>query len=182
MREQTPLPSLPVTLKASWLQKAVLWGFVGLLVTGLAVIAIQRPAHVRAVSVATIALLAYFAFAVAAILHAQHSPLRLTAEGFTFSNNFRRRFVPWPVVQSFGDAGGSGIWGIASSNIITWRYLPGVLNPRPVRMFAAGLLGFDGYLPSTYGVPAEELCELLNRIRDRYGAPTPELWGVSKFQ
>jgi hypothetical protein len=84
-------------------------------------------------------------------LHAQHSPLRLTAEGFTFSKNFRRRFVPWHVVQSF-------------------------------RMFAAGLLGFDGYLPSTYGVPAEELCELLNRIRDRYGAPTPELWGASKSE
>jgi hypothetical protein len=176
MRERTLLPPLPVALKASPLHIAALRALVGLLATGLAVSAIRHPAHIRADYVVTVALLAYATFVGAAVLHACSATLNLTTEGFTFYRNFRMRFVPWRVVQSFRDAGGNGIWGIGSTNFVTWMNLPGVINPRSTRIALAGILGFDGFLPARYGIPADELCDLLNRLRDHYGAPTPELW------
>lgn len=179
-RERTLLPPLPVTLKASRLHIAALRALVGLLAVGLAVSAIRHPAHIGANYALTVAFLAYATFVGAAVLHACSATINLTAEGFTFYRNFRMRFVPWRVVQSFRDAGGNGIWGIGSSNFVTWKYVPGVVNPRPKRIALAGLFGFDGFLPARYGITADELCDLLNRLRQHYGAPTPELWVAKK--
>ena len=113
--------------------------------------------------------------------------LTLTAQGFTFGGIFRRRFVPWSIVQNFEVPRGTGYnisisgadpYGL--SNRVAWRYLPGVVNPTPRRTLYATLVGFDGLLPSTYGLSSDGLCKLLNAIRDRYGTPTPKLWGIAK--
>jgi hypothetical protein len=179
MSDRSLLPTLPVAIKGSSSRTTRFALLMSLLLCTVAAVGMWQHAYGRAPDVEPTILFALLAVIAIATLRRDNAVLRLTTEGFDYSWGFRRRFIPWRLVQSFRDARGSGSRGLFTDKIIGWNYLPGIAKPKQLRMLGAGRLGFDGFLPSNYGMPANDLCELLNRIRDRYGAPTPELWGIA---
>lgn len=91
------------------------------------------------------------------------SYLRLTREGFTICSMFRCRSIEWRHVSNFG------VTRIGTRKMVGWNPLhaPSKLGKTTKRMFC-----YVSALPETYGLSAEELAELMNRLRDDYTAPT----------
>ena len=89
------------------------------------------------------------------------SYLRLTPEGFTTCTLFRCQTVPWRHVRTFG------VGRIWHKKVVGWdpaAELPGVLRATKF------ISGYAAALPDNYGLTAEELVALLNRLRDEYAA------------
>lgn len=87
------------------------------------------------------------------------SYLRLTAEGFTTCSLFRCHTVRWQHVRTFG------VGRIGLKKVVGWdpaADLPGVLKA------TKAISGYASTLPDTYGLRAEELAALLNRLRDEH--------------
>ncbi|MEO4047516.1 hypothetical protein AAFN46_10550 [Pseudomonas sp. CAU 1711] len=85
--------------------------------------------------------------------------LRLEEEGFSFSALFRAHRVDWADVQGFA------VVRVASNAMVGWRYHEGRQpQGRGVRLSLA-LAGCHAALPETYGLAAEELAQLLERLR-----------------
>jgi hypothetical protein len=59
----------------------------------------------------------------------------------------------------------------SSTKMIGIRYSPAYQKMRAGRQFSAALTGVEGALPNHFSMPAEELCELLNRYRLRWRQP-----------
>ena len=87
------------------------------------------------------------------------SYLRLTPEGFTTCTLFRCHTVPWRHVRTFG------VGRIWLKKVVGWD--PAVELSGVVRA-TKFIAGYASALPDTYGLTAEELVTLLNRLRDEY--------------
>jgi hypothetical protein len=87
------------------------------------------------------------------------SYLRLTAEGFTTCTLFRCHTVPWRHVRTFG------VGRIGLKKVVGWD--PAADLSGIVRATKA-ISGYASALPDTYGLRAEELAALLNRLRDEH--------------
>jgi hypothetical protein len=70
---------------------------------------------------------------------------------------FRSRSVAWREVNKFG------VNRIGVRNIVGWDPSQ---TPSTVEKAATVLSGYASTLPETYGLTAEELAELLNRLRE----------------
>lgn len=88
--------------------------------------------------------------------------LRLTKEGFRNAVPLRTSFFPWHVIDRFEVNGSTTQYRVA------WYLVPGFKQPSALRKFARPMGGADGMLASTFGMPAQELSDLLNELRIRY--------------
>ena len=88
--------------------------------------------------------------------------LHLDEEGFIFSSLFRAHRVRWDEVEGFG------VVRVASSQMVGWLYREGRQpQGRGVRMSLA-IAGCHAALPENYGLRAEELAQLLERLRQEW--------------
>jgi len=85
------------------------------------------------------------------------SYLHVTREGFKLCSMFRSRLVRWP------DVGRFGVTRIGMRKMVGWDPLHTVSKLGSANQ---AICGYAFALPDTYGLKAEELAELLNRIRD----------------
>lgn len=87
------------------------------------------------------------------------SYLRLTSEGFTVCSTFRSRSIEWR------DVGPFGVTHIGTRKMVVWDSLRAVSKLGKANRLVCG---YASALPDTYGLKAEELAELLNRLRDEH--------------
>lgn len=84
--------------------------------------------------------------------------LRLTSEGFTTATLARREFYPWTEIAQFTPI------KIGLNTMVGLSYVNPAAAP-PVRRTRLRLNGVEQVLPDTYGLSAEALADLLNRVR-----------------
>jgi hypothetical protein len=89
--------------------------------------------------------------------------LRLAPEGFTFCSLFRSHTVRWTDVCEFGAV------TIGGNRMVAWNFAPEYTPPGRVRRISKSLYGYEAALPDTYGLKAQELAELMEGLRQRYG-------------
>jgi hypothetical protein len=90
------------------------------------------------------------------------SYLRLTSSGFTFCSLYRCHTVEWRHVGEFGVA------RIATKKLVGWN-LPAGYKPVGLATASRALSGYAAALPDTYGHTPEDLAEVMNSLRERYG-------------
>jgi hypothetical protein len=86
--------------------------------------------------------------------------LTLTEDGFLFSSLFRKHFVAWSDVQAFVPV------KIQLNNMVGWNYAPAFSQSQRLRTINTAVAGVEAALPDTYGMPAAELADLMNQMRD----------------
>lgn len=144
------VPDLPITLQAS---KTPTLGFLlaSLGFTAYSVVTIRDGGVSGYYSAA------FFACCSAVfvgLLHPRACRLTLTESGFSYSYYFRKTRFSWSQAAEFG---------VAKSGLgkkVGWNFqsaLPGGEDR-----------GFEGGFPDSYAMPAEELAELMERLRIRY--------------
>jgi hypothetical protein len=87
------------------------------------------------------------------------SYLRLTPEGFTMCSMFQCRSIEWRHVSKFG------VSHIGTRKMVGWD------PAHPISKVGKATKLLSGYvsaLPDTYGLTAENLADLLNRLRDEH--------------
>ena len=100
---------------------------------------------------------------VAAIgLHPKSSFLTLTTHGFIFASLFRKHFVPWSDVQSFTPT------RIGGNKMVGWNYMPSFSASMKLRRANIAISGVEAAFPDTYGMSAEDLSALLNKLHKAY--------------
>jgi hypothetical protein len=95
------------------------------------------------------------------------SYLTLTEQGFLFCSLFRKHFVAWPSVQSFLAV------KIRSNNMVGWVYAPEFREATRLRRVNTVIAGVEAALPDTYGMPAQQLADLMNQTREVHTKPAP---------
>ena len=96
-------------------------------------------------------------------LHPNSTYLILDKSGFTFSTMFRKAYFPWNQIQSFVVA------RVSLNKMVGWNFIPEYSGYQAARKINTGLCGAEAALPDTYGISAEELVEVMNTLRTRYG-------------
>jgi hypothetical protein len=91
------------------------------------------------------------------------SYLRLTREGFTICSTFRCRSIEWRHVGTFG------VTRIGTKKMVGWDPADSVSKLGKANK---AVCGYASALPDTYGLKAEELVQLLNRLRDEHNTQT----------
>jgi hypothetical protein len=91
------------------------------------------------------------------------SYLEITREGFTICSSFRRRFIEWQHVGRFG------VSHVGFKKMVGWDEAQSTSKIGATNKF---LTGHSSALPDTYGLTAEELVHLMNRMRDEYSSKT----------
>lgn len=94
----------------------------------------------------------------------QSSFLRLHADGFTVRTLYREATYRWEDVDPFG------VVAIRHNRMVGFNYVPHFDRAKRLRRAVAALAGFEGALPDTYGLKAEELADLMNEYKYRYEA------------
>jgi hypothetical protein len=87
--------------------------------------------------------------------------LRLTPEGFSFGTLRKKYFYNWTDIAQFG-VGSVGV----KKTCFTLR--ADYQGETKVRAINQGFMGFDRFLPDTYGKKPVELAKLLEEWRQRY--------------
>ncbi|HWS64683.1 MAG TPA: STM3941 family protein [Steroidobacteraceae bacterium] len=88
------------------------------------------------------------------------SYLTLTEGGFLFVSLFRKHFVAWSSVQSFVPV------KIQFKNMVGWNFSSEYQESKRIRVVNTTVAGVEAALPDTYGMPAGELADLMNQLRD----------------
>lgn len=91
----------------------------------------------------------------------QVSSLRLTIDGFYMGSLIRTQFTRWRDVTGFGVA------SISMNKMVVFNYSASYSGQRFGRKVAADLAGWEGALPDTYGMSADELANLMNSWKRR---------------
>lgn len=90
------------------------------------------------------------------------SYLTLTEQGFLFASLYRKHFVAWSNVQSFIPV------RIQRRRMVGWNYSSEYQGSKRLRSVNAAVAGVEAALPDTYGMPAEQLADLMNQLRDTH--------------
>jgi hypothetical protein len=90
------------------------------------------------------------------------SYLTLTEQGFQFASLFRKHFVAWSNVRLFVPV------KIQFHSMVGWNYSPDFQEWKRLRGVNTAIAGVQAALPDTYGMPAEQLADLMNQLRVRY--------------
>jgi hypothetical protein len=90
--------------------------------------------------------------------------LTLTNKGFEMTNLFRRSFTKWQDVKTFK------IGYLGRNKAVLFDYVEGHRKHQTGKLIAKNLSGSHGALPSTYGLKASELLDILNEWKNKYGA------------
>jgi hypothetical protein len=70
--------------------------------------------------------------------------------------------VPWSNVESFVPV------KIQFNRLVGWNYSPAFRESQRLRGLNTAIAGVEAALPDTYGMSAEQLVNLMNRVRERY--------------
>lgn len=92
--------------------------------------------------------------------------VELDERGFTTCTLFRKRFLRWEDVAEFSTIRLEG----RVSPMVAFRYAPGYTAHATARKLAKTLAGAEDALPDTYGRSAQELAELLNKVRSEHAS------------
>jgi hypothetical protein len=103
----------------------------------------------------------------AALLLPGSAYLRLGPEGFEVCSLFRARSYRWADVEGFGVA------LVGGNRMVAFNFAPGFPGSVVARRLAVLLSGWEGALPDTYGMGAEELAALLNGYRQAAAPASP---------
>lgn len=90
------------------------------------------------------------------------SYLEVKANGFTLCSLFRRTFVSWEHVREFVP------YAIHHRWMVGWNYTGSFKKSSVLRKVSTALANVEAGFPDTYGLSAEELCTILNRILADY--------------
>src|SRR6266404_3321264 len=99
-----------------------------------------------------------------AVLFSKRMALRLTPEGFGFGTLKKRYFYHWSDVLVFG-VGSIGV------KRVCFTLHENIREEKRIRQINQGAIGFDRFLPDTYGKKPMELAKLLEDWRHRYAEP-----------
>ena len=89
------------------------------------------------------------------------SYLELDERGFTTCTMFRKGFERWEDVGEFFPLS----LDARARTMVAYRYAPGYKPHPTARKLLIAVAGAEAALPDTYGRPAKDLAELLNKIR-----------------
>lgn len=97
--------------------------------------------------------------------------LELTSQGFTLRYGFNSSSHNWRDVQDFG------VFRKERMVFVVFNFARGYVPPTPRRQrtsaYARKLTGYDSSIGSPrYGMSAEELADLMNKLRQRYAGAT----------
>jgi len=100
------------------------------------------------------------------------SSLTVDEHGIEFCALFRKSRIDW------ADIGGFGVYsirnhGIAVSRMVGINFAEHYSKMKAGRATSRALTGFDGGLPDTYGLKAEDLALLLSSYNERFKANPP---------
>ncbi len=90
--------------------------------------------------------------------------LTLTDKGFEMTSLFRKSLTRWQDVKTFR------IGYLGRNMTVMFDYVDEHSKHQAGKLIAKNLSGSHGALPSTYGLKAAELLEVLNEWKTRYGA------------
>jgi hypothetical protein len=93
--------------------------------------------------------------------------LTIDRDGIHMTNMFRLTHIQWCDVDSFYV--GSIRTGMSSTKMIGIRYSAAYQGQNAGRKVASALSGMEGAIPDQYQTSADDLCELLNHARQRFG-------------
>ena len=88
--------------------------------------------------------------------------LRITSDGFTVCNLFKSHSYRW------SDVGPFVVGSVGLNSMVVFNFSESYQSAPKLRKIAAGLSGFEGALPDSYGLPLSELVQLLNEYRNEY--------------
>lgn len=88
--------------------------------------------------------------------------LKLTNKGFEMTSLFRKSLTRWSDVKSFK------IGYLGQNKTIMFDYIDGHDQHQTGKLIAKNLSGSQGALPSTYGLNANELLEIMNEWKQKY--------------
>lgn len=91
------------------------------------------------------------------------SYLLLEPDGFTVRTLYRSQRYGWAEVERFG------VTRIGGNKTVAFDFSSRYERWRVGRQVAAGISGYEGMLPDTYGMKAEQLAGLLNEWKARAG-------------
>lgn len=152
-------PTLPCTLRASKLK------MLGLLILSAAFTALglwmASEAPLTGYLCAGFFGLGLLVFAVQ--LLPKSSYLHLAQDGFTFAALFGSQTVRWRDVESFS------VVRIGHNDMVAWDFAPHYKRQPRGRAVSRGIAGVEAALPDTYGMKAQALANLMNRLRVRHG-------------
>ncbi len=83
------------------------------------------------------------------------SYLKINAEGIETVTLFRKSFIPWNAIKEMG------VLRMNMQTMIGINFSPKYIKAEKGKMLSRNLSGWEGALPSTYGMKADKLVELL---------------------
>src|SRR5262245_46292743 len=86
------------------------------------------------------------------------SYLKLDADGFTVRSLYRAQTVRWADVAEIG------VGRVFLNKMVMLNFEPTFTRVAGLRSLNAGLTGFEGGVPDSYGLKHEELAELMNEF------------------
>ena len=98
------------------------------------------------------------------MLFSKNNYLVLAPAGFTIHSVFRQTTISWSNVESFGT------YRLRGSSTVMFLYSPDFPRSRALRGLNRAVTGYDGGLPDTYGLRADQLAALINDCKQRCGA------------
>lgn len=99
--------------------------------------------------------------------------LLLTPEGFTMKSLFRSMFYKWFDVKGFSvnqlpNISVIAMW-LGIGKMITFDFNDTYTGQQTARSIARGVTGYDAALESGYGMKLDDLCNLMNQWKGKYG-------------
>jgi hypothetical protein len=152
------MPNLPVTYRTRPVKMAIL-ALGSLVFVSLGLWLLPREPHIALASIIFFGLCALVGLV---SLLPNSSYLTLTEQGFLFVSLFRKHFVDWSDVQSFVPV------KVRRISMVGWNYSSEFRESKRVRWVNAAVAGMEAALPETYGMPAEQLADLMNQLRDTH--------------
>jgi len=97
--------------------------------------------------------------------------LTVTEEGIEFCSLFRRHKIRWSDISEFGVTTVRQ-QGLPVNKMVGFNYSPTYQRAAKARSVAKALAGFEGALPDTYGMRAENLAQLLTEYHRKWCSET----------
>lgn len=99
--------------------------------------------------------------------------LLLTPEGFTIRSSFRSRLFKWSDIKCFSvdqlTSPNPFVLWFGIGKVVTFEFSDTYTKQKVARAIAEGLAGHESALEGAYGMKFQDLCNLMNEWRERYG-------------
>jgi len=92
--------------------------------------------------------------------------LRIDNDGLTLCNMFRETKIPWDIIDRFGVATIKTEY--STGKMVGINFTSSYKKAKVMRRFINAISGFDGALPSSFGMKVEELVDLLNECLQNF--------------